>query len=191
MYSQPTFTIDAGQLATFQNTTPGFMHSMTAATNGPDGQHLFNSGVTASGSQSSVNGTQYLAPGTYHFFCLIHGPSMSANLVVTGNGTPVARPQVSLKVLSSKLAKVASSGKLKLKISAASESSGVSVAARKGVKTLGSSKNIALAAGATRVVKMSLSGAGRKALTNLHSAKIKVTAAVPFGSPATAKRTLH
>jgi hypothetical protein len=53
------------------------------------------------------------------------------------------------------------------------------------------SPRAAPAAGASRTVKLPLTQSGKKALKNLASAKVKVSAAVPFGSPATAKRTLR
>lgn len=189
-YSKSTFTIDAGQVAQFQNQTSGFDHTMTAALKGPDRKALFNSGITSFGSQAPVNGTQYLAPGTYHFFCLIHGPSMSADLVVTGNGTPVARPKVTVKVLSTKLTKVASSGKLKLKLKAVTDSNDVTLTASKGAKKLGSKPSLNLAAGTAKTIQLPLTGAGRHALQGLGSAKVKVIAAVPFGASASAKRSL-
>jgi plastocyanin len=190
-YTKSTFTIDAGQVANFDNGTAGTPHTVTAPTNGPDKNALFDSGTTPGGGQSPVDGTQYLAAGTYHFICEIHGPSMSADLVVTGNGTPVARPEVAVKVLSRKLDGVVSSGKLKVKLSAATASDGVSLTARKGAKKLGSKRNIDLSAGASRTVKLPLTAAGKNALEDLSSAKVKVTGSVPFGAQDTAKRRLH
>jgi plastocyanin len=190
-YSKPTFTIDAGQVAGFQNATAGVTHTMTAAEMGPDGKPLFDSGDVAGGSSGSAAGTQFLTPGTYHFFCRIHGPSMAADLIVTGDGTPVARPAVSLKVVSRKLAKVVSAGILKLRVSAATASDGISLSARQGARKLGSARNLNLAAGGSRVVKLKLGAAARNSLRDLSAAKVKVSAEVPFGSPVSAKRKLR
>jgi plastocyanin len=189
-YSAPTFMIDAGQVAQFQNTTSGVDHTMTASMKGPDGKALFDSGTTPSGSAAAVNGTQYLAPGTYHFFCLIHGPSMAADLVVTGNGAPVARPRIKVKVLSKALDKVKSTGKLKVNVKALTDSSGITLTASKGARKLASKANLDLAAGASKTIGLALTGAGRHALAPLHSAKVKLTGTVPFGSPASASRKL-
>jgi plastocyanin len=190
-YSKPAFTIDAGSVGSFQNSTPGIPHTMTASENGPDNKPLFDTGDVPSGQSAAADGTQYLAPGTYHFFCEVHGPSMSADLIVSGNGTPVARPAISLKVLSKDLGKVASSGKLKLKLSAATASEGIEVSAQKGSRKLGSVKNVNLAAGTSRVVRLALKASARKALQGLTSAKVKATAVVPFGASAHAKRRLR
>jgi plastocyanin len=185
-FSQPTFTIDAGQVATFNNPDSA-SHNVTATTQGPDGKELFVS-PTVSGGQTQVNGTQYLQPGSYDFMCTIH-PGMTATLQV-GAGTPLARPAVTLKILSSKIDKVVSSRTLKVKLSAAAESDGVSLLARKGARRIGS-KKVDVAAGTSETAKLHLSGAGKHALEDLGAAKVSVTATVPFGSPASAKRKLH
>jgi plastocyanin len=186
-FSKPTFTMDPGQVAAFQN-LDGVSHNVTASGNGPDGAALFRSETIDTG-QAPVNGTQYLSPGSYPFVCTIH-PGMAANLAVSGNGTPVARPDIEVKVLSSKLHRVVSSSKLKVRVSAPTASDDVSVTARKGARKLGSKPNLDLAAGASRIVKLSLTSAGKNVLEDLGSAKVKVTGTVPFGSPATAKRKL-
>src|SRR5436190_14365700 len=115
-YSSPTFAITGGQVAHFHNATAGgglyggVSHNVTAD-DSFGGHTLFKSATIASGASSSVNGTQYLAPGDYLFHCTIHGPSMSATLHVEG-GTPVARPKVGLAIATGKLAKVRKTGKL-------------------------------------------------------------------------------
>jgi plastocyanin len=192
-YSKSTFTIDAGQDATFHNETPGVPHSMTAASKGPDHKRLFNSGITSSGKQAAVNGTQYLAPGTYHFFCLVHGPSMSANLVVSGSGAPVARPEIEVKVLSRKIHAVVRSRRLKVRVSAVTESQNVELSAAKGLVKLGAPKSgINLAAGSSRTVKLNVSPGVNAGFIRegMAKAKVKVIGSVPFGSPATAHRNL-
>ena len=187
-FSKSNFAIDAGQVANFSN-TGDTSHDVTAITNGPDGQKLFESETIPAGANSPTVGTQYLTPGPYPFFCSIH-PEMTGQLTV-GAGTPVARPAVKLKVVSSKVDTVSSSGKLKVKVSAASQSTGVSVTAKKGARKLGSTAIVDLAAGTSRTLKFKLNGSARNALDGLNSAKVKVSATVPFGSPATAKRKLH
>ena len=187
-FAQPTFTIDPGQVATFQN-NDGSSHNVFASGNGPDGEVLFSSDTITSG-QAPVNGTQYLGTGTYAFVCTVH-PEMTANLVVTGNGSPVARPGVVLTIVSKKLDPVLASGKLKVKVSSSALSSDVVLTARKGAKKLGSKGNIDVAAGAAPIVKLPLTHSGKNALKNLGSAKVKVSGEVPFGSPVSAKRKLH
>ena len=187
-FAKPSFSIDPGQVGTFEN--PGAVsHNVFASGNGPDGEPLFTSDTIDSG-QTPVNGTQYLTPGTYHFVCTIH-PEMTADLVVSGSGTPIARPDVDLKVVSKKLHKVLGSGKLVVKVSAVALSNDIVLTARKGARKLGSKRNIDIAAGASRTVKLPLTQSAKNALEDLESAKIKVSGAVPFGATATAKRTLR
>jgi plastocyanin len=186
-FTKPAFAIDPGQVATYQN-PGGVSHNVYASGNGPDGAPLFSSETIDSG-QTPVNGTQYLGPGSYPFICTIH-PEMVAELAVTANGIPLARPDIEVKVLSSKLGKVVSSGKLKVKVSASTESDDIVLVARKGARKLGSKPNIDLAAGSSRSVKLRLTGAGKNALEDLESARVKVTGAVPFGSPDSGKRKL-
>jgi plastocyanin len=187
-FSKSSFTIDAGVVATFNN-TGDTSHDVTASGEGPDGEKLFRTEIIDAGAQSPMNGTQYLSPGTYHFICVIHGSTMAAELVV-GPGTPVARPQVKVRVLSSKVEQVVSGGKLRLKLTATTASQDVALVAKKGARKLGSKGNLDLAAGASRTVKLPLTAAGKGVLDDLESAKVKLTATVPFGAPAKASRNL-
>jgi plastocyanin len=188
-FSAATFTIDQGELASFQNTTvTGDVHNVTAAKGGPDGRPLFFSASTPQGS-TPVNGTQYLSSGSYHFVCTIH-PGMEADLQVSSNGAPVARPQISLKILSTSVRKVAKSGKLKVKVTAVTASKGIDVTAKKGSKTLTKAAKLDLDAGAARTVSLGLTSSGKRALKNVNKAKVSATGTVDFGAGASAKRTL-
>ena len=195
-YSSGTFTITGGQVARFHNATVGggfyggTSHNVTA--NGSfGGRRLFKSPTISSGSTTSVNGTQYLAPGDYVFHCTIHGPSMSATLRVVG-GAPLARPKVELTVASAKVAGVRKSGNLAVKVSGSgSKASGVALSATRSGRTIAHKRGVSVGAGASKAVKLALSKRGRKSLRGLDRTTIKVAARVPFGRPAAAKRTLH
>lgn len=187
-FTQASYAIDQGELATLDNPS-GTEHNVFATTHGPDGNDLFRSATISSG-QTPVNGTQYLTAGTYHFICTIH-TGMAADLVVSGNGAPVARPDVSLKVVSRNLDKVISSRRLKVKLTAATQSDGISVKARKGARKLATKRNVDLAAGKSRILKLRLTSSGRKAIKGLDAAKVKVRTSVPFGAPDSAKRKLR
>ena len=189
-FTQASFAIDQGDVASLQNTSVQNTHNVTAQGNGPDGNKLFRTPDTDPGNTAAVNGTQYLAQGQYHFVCTIHA-GMEADLTVTGNGTPVARPDIELKVLSSNLDKIRSSRRLKVKVTAPTESNDVALVAKKGARKLASKSGIDLAAGSSRTLKLKLTGSGRKALKDLQKAKVKVTGTVPFGSPDSARRTLR
>ena len=115
---------------------------------------------------------------------------MRSDLAV-GPGTPVARPDVELKVLSKNLDYVVRSGKLLVRVTATTQSGDVALVARKGARKLGSKGAVDFCAGASRKLKLRLTAAGENLLEDLDSAKVKVTGSVPFGSPATAKRKLN
>lgn len=185
-YDKPTFALDPGQVATFQNLSSS-QHDVTATGRGPDGDALFSSATIGTG-QTPVNGTQYLGPGSYQFFCTIH-PEMRSDLAV-GPGSPLPRPAISIKVLSKKLGKVVSSRKLKLRVTAEGAAEDVDLVARKGAKRLGSKGSLSLADGSSRKVNLRLTNSGRRAIDDLDSAKVKVTGTVDFGSPETARRKL-
>ena len=196
-YDAPSYTITGGQVAKFHNATissgySGTSHSVRANdTKTLGSKPLFASKIIPSGGTTAVNGTQYLAPGSYVFHCAVHGPSMSATLEVVG-GAPLARPKLSLEVASGKLAKVRDSGKLKAKVAdSGSKASDVALRATLGGKKLAHKSGISVPAGTSEQVKLKLSKKGRKALKGLDKAKVKLKATVPFGAPANAKRTLH
>jgi len=187
-FTKQNFNIDQGTVATFSNPA-GTDHNVNASGNGPDGKDLFRAKTIASGT-TPVNGTQYLSQGKYHFVCTIHF-GMEADLTVSGNGTPVARPDIEVKLLSRKLGKVVASRRIKVEVSARTQSDDVDLLVRKGSRKLGSKQGIDLAAGAERTLKLHLTSAGRNAIDDLGKAKVKLTGSVPFGAPDSAKRTLR
>jgi plastocyanin len=184
-FNAGSYTSDQGDVVPFQVT--GSNHNVTASANGPDGHALFRS-ATITGGSTPVNGTQYLSTGSYQFICTIH-PSMVATLVVSGNGTPAARPNVALTVASKKLAKVAKNGSLLVQATASSKVDGFSLEAKLGNTSIGKASNLSLAAGKV-FETIRLSKAGKNKLKRLSKANITVTGDVPFGAPATAKAKL-
>jgi plastocyanin len=187
-FTKQNFNIDQGTLASFSNPA-GTDHNVNASGKGPDGKTLFRANTIAGGT-TPVNGTQYLSQGKYHFVCTIHF-GMEADLTVSGNGTPVARPDIEVKLLSRNLDKVVASRRLKVQVAAETESDDIELVARKGARKLASKKGVDLAAGAKRTLKLRLTNAGRNAIDDLDAAKVKLTGSVPFGRPDSAKRTLR
>jgi plastocyanin len=182
-YNAPTYNIDQGEVAQLQVT--GSNHNVTATSNGPDKQALFRS-PTITGGSAGVDGTQYLATGDYTFFCTIHPTTMQATLHVTGNGTPQARPSASLKLKTKTISKALKG--LQVGINSTAKVEGVAVTAKLGGATLG--KTTASLFAGNQTVKLKLSKAGKSKLRKKSSAKVTVTADIPFGSPATAKAKL-
>jgi plastocyanin len=183
-YSAPSYTIDQGEVAQLQVT--GSSHNATANQNGPDNKALFRS-PTISGGTTGVNGTQFLSTGDYTFFCTIHPSTMQATLHVTGNGTPQARPHADLSLKSKKLSKAVKKGLL-VQVTTNTKIDDVSLTAKLGKATIGKAM-VSLAAG-QQFDLVKLSKAGKSKLRGRSTAKVTVTADIPFGSPASAKANL-
>ncbi|HEX3563469.1 MAG TPA: hypothetical protein VHU24_11570, partial [Solirubrobacterales bacterium] len=184
-YSAASYTTDQGEVA--QLNVTGSSHNATAHQSGPDGQALFRS-PTISGGTTGVQGTQYLSAGTYTFFCTVHPTTMQATLVVTGNGTPQARPSATVSVRSRKLSKVSKKG-LQVAISASAKVDGASLVAKLGKATIGKADGLSLAAG-QQFTTLKLSKTGKNKLKNKSKASVTVIASIPFGSPASGKAKL-
>jgi hypothetical protein len=159
-------------------------HNVTADQKGPDGKALFRTGNVPGGTIRQIQGTEYLAAGSYPFTCTIH-PSMQDDFFVDNSRPtdPVPRPEISLKVKSKKLGKVVSSGKLKVKVEAAEPTmaDGIKLKTKKGKKGISKGKKLNLAAGADKTVKLKLSDKGIERLAGLEKARVKVQGTVDFG----------
>ena len=186
-YTDDSATIPGGGSLDFQ-VTGGTGHSVTANGEGPDGKALFNSGVISDATKS-VRGVQYLEDGTYNFHCVVHPATMKGTLTVN-DASPVARPDIEVKIKSSSLNKVRNKRKLKVEVDAPTKSDNVSLTAKKGHKTIARKSNVDLGAGESRTLSMRLTRSGRKALKGLDSARVKVRGTVPFGAPDSASRRL-
>lgn len=190
-FTAPSFTQAPGETANFLNEGDSTaFHNVTATSAGPDGLPLFFSDTIVGGSSSPVAGTQYLAAGTYPFVCTLH-TGMNGSLDVSGAGTPVPRPGVKLAVLAQKLKQVRKTGKLKVKVTAVAESSGVEVVVKKGSKSIGRVEGLNLAGGSAKTLSVKLTKSGRKAIKKGKKIQLSATASVPWGASAKAKRTLR
>lgn len=191
-FSVPSFTQAAGETGTFVNPADAdAFHNVTSKDLGPDKKPLFASSSEPAGGSSPIPGTQYLTPGTYGFYCTIHTTAMSGQLVVDASGTAVPRPSVKLSVLKQKLNAVRNQGKLKVKLTGTTASSGVHISASAGNKKLGSVSGVSVAAGASKTVVVKLTSAGKKALKNKKKVSVSVKGSVPFGKPASASRKIQ
>ena len=183
---------DLGEIPLFENPPGANPHNVTSTATGPDGGELFRSKTIGAGDTTPVEGTQYLEAGTYPFFCTLHGPSMSGELVVQGEkGAVVPRPSVKVSIPSQRLKKVRRSGRVKVKVRAATASSGIGVRVSRGKTVIASASNLSLNAGASRVLKLKLSRKGRKAIRKGRKVGLAAKATVAFGKPSKAKRSLR
>lgn len=180
-YDSNTYTIDQGRVAQLQVT--GSSHNATANQTGPDGKALFRS-PTISGGTAGVDGTQYLSTGNYAFFCTIHPTTMQATLHVTGNGSPQARPQVTLRGKKTSVAKAIKKGIL-VSVNASTKVDDATLTARLGKATIGKA-TVSLAAGA-QTDRVKLNKSGKSKLRGKRIAKVSIVAEIPFGSPASTK----
>jgi plastocyanin len=177
-FSAPTYNTDQGEVVPFQDL--GGSHNVTARQNGPDGQSLFRT-PTISGGTAAVNGTQYLPAGDYPFFCTVHPTTMSGTLHVSTNGAP-------LSIRAKKIAKALKKG-IAVALNTSAKIDDVSLVAKLGKVTIGRASDLSLAQGQVfETIKLSKSGKSK--LRKKSSAKVTVTADIPFGAPATAKAKL-
>ena len=184
--ANPTFQMDQGDRPTFSDGGAN-QHNVTARQNGADGKALFGTPTLNGGQSATLDGTQYLTTGSYSFFCTIHPTEMQATLVVTGNGTPQARPSATVKLRTKTISKAVKKGLL-VSVNASTAISGATLTAKLGKATIGRT-TASLVAGA-QTKKLKLSKAGKTKLRGKVTAKVSVTADIPFGSPATAKAKL-
>ncbi len=190
-YLPGPFVQDLGETAIFDNSQSSAPHDVTTARRGPDGGPLFYSNLISGGQTTPVKGTEYLAAGTYPFYCTIHGTSMSGELVIDGSkGTVVPRPSIKATFPGQRLKQVRKSG-VRVKVKATTASNGVAVTARKGRALLGVKRGLNFTAGQSRTVTVPLTKAGRKAISKGKVVKITVKATVEFGKPSTAIRKVR
>jgi plastocyanin len=179
------YSTDQGAVVQFQDN--GGTHNVTARQAGPDGKPLFSS-PTINGGTAGVNGTQYLTPGDYPFFCTVHPTTMTGTLRVTTNGAPQPRPSATLSIRAKKIAKALKKG-ISVALNTSAKIDDVSLVAKLGKATIGRASDLSLAQGQVfETIKLSKSGKSK--LRKKSTAKVTVTAEIPFGAPASAKAKL-
>ena len=187
------FSQDLGENPLYENPAGSDApHNVTALGKGPDGGPLFASETIPQGTSSVVDGTQYLAAGSYPFYCTLHGNSMSGDLIVDGGkGTIVPRPKIGVAIPAQKLRAVRRTGKLKVRVTSLVAGGAVSLRVNLGTKLVGFTTSPPIAAGSGRTVTVSLSKSGRKAIRTGRTVKLSVKATVRFGQRVSAARNLR
>ena len=143
-YGNPNIEIDAGDAVTFMNLDLTASHDVTSTDVGPGAQPLFSSATVGFGTTVPVSGAETLDAGTYDFLCSIH-TFMTGSIRVRGAGGGGSAPSFNLAPVDEKLAKVESSGKLRVRVKI-NEAATVSLAAK-------SADGTKVAAGTARVGK--------------------------------------
>lgn len=180
-----------GEVARFVNPAgASAIHNVFAVAPGPDGRKLFYSGTIRPGSESQVAGTQYLASGDYPFVCTVH-PGMDGTLRVSGAGTPVTRPALSVAVPGQRLAAVVRKGSVRVSLASSTGVRGARVKIRVGRKVIAVARSIAVSPGGRKAITAELSSQGRKILRGKKSVAVTVAAAVSFGKSSSARRVLR
>jgi plastocyanin len=184
-YQPSSYTIDQGGSIGFSNTDPGVKHDVTARGRIGGGPLFRTPTVTGdvSGTNLLVGGTEYLTTGSYEFFCSVHPLSMQATLNVTGSGTPVARPDIEVKIITGKIARIARRGRVLVKVTAVTKSDNVALVLKLGKRRIGSKTNIDLEASQVRRVPIVLSNSNRNRFLNRARANLKLVGTVQFGAP--------
>lgn len=183
----------SGQLK-LRNNDP-FFHNLTAVEIGPDRKPLFRSSNVRGLTTAAVRGEQYLESGDYDFYCTFHAGSMLATLHVDDapEGEAVPRPDLTVELLSRRLAAVRRSGAVRARVSAAEPTAArdVYVKAVKSGRTLTRTRRVGmLPAGSARKVSLGLTKAGRRRLRRLGGRNVKVVGQVSFGAAGRARGNL-
>ena len=186
-FDQAEFHSNEGALPVYAGNGIDF-HNVTAKGNAPTGGRFFRS-RDIKGGTTPVEGAQYLSAGSYPFECTLH-LGMEATLVVSSDGTPKARPKVIAAVLRQTLDRVRKTGRLAVRLRSPTGARDVSLIARGAGAVLARQRGVAVAKGASRVIRLQLTRRGRAALAGRRTARISLTTKVPFGSAAPASRTL-
>jgi hypothetical protein len=198
-YNQPTFSQPQGVHSTFENESIGpvlqFTHNVVSD-GSLGGYKVFASKTIIPGQTIPINGTQYLTTGDYPFHCSVH-PSMQATLHVTSAGTPVARPDIEIKILTISLRQARKLKGVQVQIDAATKSPniGMRVEWKLSGNKAGFVKDIDVAAGHSKIVRVKFK---QKALNKIQRAlaenvnlAIKATAKVRFGERDSDSQVLH
>ena len=184
-FDRSTYYSDQGDLVQYQYVGTGAPHNVRS-TQFSGGERLFSSDTISTGA-TPVDGTQYLAPGTYPFICTIHPSQMAAELVVREDGTPPPDGGAPLT-----LDMTAKKQELKKKLNFTATASVASTLVAEGKKTKDTTEQ--LAANQRTKVKAQLKRKARnpleEKLEEKGKAKVKVTGTATNQSGAEATDTI-
>jgi plastocyanin len=117
-FSDPTYTIDQGEIVVFRNRDPFLAHGVISDES-PGGEPLFEARVAPPRHSRLVRGAPFLTTDTYQFHCPIH-PGMVATLEVTANGQPLppdsTAPTAALRVDTRRLGALLNRRQLRLTV---------------------------------------------------------------------------
>ena len=183
--------VDQGGHVTFANRDVT-SHDVTSRDLGPDGAPLFRSPLVAAGGEAAVAGVEYLAAGSYAFYCSVH-PQMTGTMRVTTAGVPEPRPGAGggtggAPDTTAPLVSVAGAGGLRATVSS-DEPVAIRLVARRGRRVLARADGRLANAGEV-TLRLKLTAAGRGALRRSPRVRVVLTASAndAAGNRATASR---
>jgi len=191
-YVSSSVEIDQGGRVSFANRDVS-SHDVTARDRAPDGAPLFRSALVAAGGEGPVESVQYLAAGSYAFYCSVH-PQMTGTLRVTTAGTPEPRPGGSAGTGAGAADTTAPSvgvdgGRRLRAVVTSDEPVAFTVTARRGRRVLARGEARLKQAGSA-TLRLRLTSAGRRALRGTSRLRVVLEAAAndAAGNRATASR---
>jgi plastocyanin len=117
-YSDPTYTVDQGEIVVFRNRDPFLAHGVLSDESA-GGEPRFEAPVAPPRHSRLVRGAPFLTTDTYQFHCPIH-PGMVATLEVTANGEPLppdsTAPTTALRVDTRRLGALLNRRRLRLTV---------------------------------------------------------------------------
>jgi plastocyanin len=197
-FNPKDYSIGAGETPTLSipSEAESFQfHNVTATQKGADGRPLFQSPDIGPGQTTSVDGTQYLPPGTYPFICTIHAVQtvpMTGKLVITDNGaTPLARQTIDVRVPAQPLRGILKRGRVMASVQAPQSAEGVLLTLKVDGRKSGTVAGLSLEPNVPQTIEIPLNGAGRSTLKDVKSAVIYVQGSARFGALDTARRKVR
>jgi len=186
-FSAPVYSIDQGESLEFANNgdRPHDLISFGTLSGG----FLFSAPRVSPGDTASVAGVEYLATGTYPFLCSLH-PGMESSLSVGSGGTPIERPAVAARILSTSKSALVRSGRVRLSMSTAVAASDVSLRLSYLGKVV-ASRVVDLVPGSSNGTSLQIPMQVRKKIARQARVRLSVAGSVPFGVFRGASRTFR
>jgi plastocyanin len=186
-FSASDFAIDQGDSVIFSNTDDRPHNIKSFSLFG--GGFLFDSETLGQGVSGPVDGVEYLASGTYPFFCSLH-PGMEADLTVGPGGTARSRPSVVAAILPARKRALARKGILRIALRSEEAVPMLSFEILSNNRRIGSGSED-LAAGTTKVVAIPLPRSLRRKISSIRAIRIRVRGSLPYGIFSGATRTFR
>ena len=188
-YVTTDVTIDQGERVVFTNTDVA-EHDVVARDPGPDGKPLFRSELASAGSTVPVEGTEYLVTGSYAFFCSLH-TQMQGTLNVSSAGTPAPRPgagpELEVKVLDTRIARVKRQGALRVRVTTGGAATVQMTARAKGSAFARGTEKFSGAK--TKTIRLPLTRAGRRLVKRARRIAVTVAATAKASGGETTRKS--